>query len=695
MKKRILLFLSIIVFAFCSKAKTIAISYFDNSSGEAKYNALSKGIADMLITDLSKIKGVTIVEREKLEKLIQEIKLGQSKYFDPATAQKLGKGLGAQNILTGSFYLVDNTIRIDARLIDVQTGGIVVAEQVTGNKNNFFDLHQQLANLLAKNLNVPYNPDLSGLYKPNEEVSLTAVVNYSNAIELQDEGMSSDAKQLLEKTIVANPKFHFAQNKLEELKEWLKKVELQREQLIAEELKNTINTLDATNDKFGMQLSTVWSTLLTSFKYNQLLSFNNSVRKMKLDEKKKLYSEASPITLGEMMLYYDCTALAMLKKYDEVIDVSKAFITAYPTSLYFSGIKMNLEQAIKELEKKENGKKGIEIKLAAEGLDAYLNYLNKLEWKSNLQFVDEKEYKRYSQLYKSNVLSINKETLAAWDESGKFNEFTEFFDVSIHFNDTKTMEEIVKVCKQLFTETDDQDRVFRLENKLEDFKISSLENEEKIKELETISKRGSKEELEKIIRSLYSKEKFNRPDLLIAICDRYIKDFKPSNENESGLQLDAWDALISNTAKSKSLDDAKKLAETFKSKPDDFKINKVSYDKKVREINQDINGLQNEYVNYQKYLKNNDPMVGVLENYAKIYNENHQYTEEATTRKQLIDLFKLDEDKESLQLFLLSMSYYNLGYFENVKKTADQLKGKYPTSSYTESINSLTTYMPQ
>ena len=346
---------------------------------------------------------------------------------------------------------------------------------------------------------------------------------------------------------------------------------------------------------------------------------------MKLDEKKKLYGEASPITLGEMMLYYDCTALATLKKYDEVIDVSKAFITAYPTSLYFSGIKMHLEQAIKELEKKENGKKGIEIKLSSESLDAYLNYLNKLEWKSNLQFVDEKEYKRYAQLYKANVLNINREVLAAWDESGKFNEFTEFFDVAIHFNDTKTMEEIVKVCKQLFTETDDQDRVFRLENKLEDFKISSLENEEKIKELEAVSKKGTKEELEKIIRSLYSKEKFNRSDLLIAICDRYIKDFKPSNENESGLQLDAWDALISNTAKSKSLDDAKKLAETFKSKADDFKINKVSYDKKIREINQDINGLQNDYVNYQKYLKNNDPMVGVLENYAKIYNENQPF----------------------------------------------------------------------
>ncbi|MBI3518130.1 MAG: hypothetical protein HY062_02065 [Bacteroidetes bacterium] len=498
--KKGFLFLIAIVFALHIHAKTIAISYFDNSSGDAKYNALSKGIADMLITDLSKVKGVTIVEREKLEKLLQEIKLGQSKYFDQSTAQKLGKGLGAQNILTGSFYILDNIIRLDARLIDVQTGGVIFAEQVSGNKNNFFALHQQLANLLAKNINVPYSPDLSGLYKAGEEVTLKEVVNYSNALELQDVGMSSDAKQLLEKTIKENPKFHFAKNKLDEIKEWLKKVELQREQLILEELKNTINSLDANSDKFGMQVSNIWTTLLSSYKYNQLLSFNNSLRKMKLDEKKKMYGEASPITLGEMMLFYDCTSLSALKKYEEVIDASKLFITNYPTSLYFQSVKMNLEQAIKELEQRSNGKKGIDTKLSAESLDAYITYLNKLEWKSNLQFVDDKDYKHYLQLYRSQVLSANTEVIRNWDESIKFNEFTEFFNVAKQFNDTKTMEDIIAACKVVFTESDDQDRTFSLENSLEDLKTKNIEKADKIKELETISKKGSKAELEKIIK---------------------------------------------------------------------------------------------------------------------------------------------------------------------------------------------------
>ena len=690
-----ILFLIGIFFSLCVNAKTIAISYFDNSSGDAKYNALSKGIADMLITDLSKIKGVTIVEREKLEKLIQEIKLGQSKYFDPTTAQKLGKGLGAQNILTGSFYILDNTIRMDARLIDVQTGGIVFAEQVSGNKNNFFALHQQLANLLAKKLNIPYSPDLSGLYKASDEVTLTEVVNFSNALELQDEGMNGEAKQLLEKTIKTNPKFHFAQNKLDEIKEWLKKVELERERLIAEELKNTINTLDPANEKFGTQISTVWTTLLTSYKYNQLVSFNNSLRKMKLDEKKKIYGDASPLTLGEMMLFYDCTALNALKKYEDVIETSKLFITNYPTSFYFQSIKMNLEQAIKELEHRSNGKKGIDTKLSAESLDAYINYLNKLEWKSNLQFVSEKEYKNYLNLYKSQVLDTKKETLDVWDESMKFVEFTNFFDVAAQFNDTKTMEDIVSVSKKLFIEADDQDHIFSLENKVDDFKTKAITNSEKINELENTAKKGSKADLEKVIKWHFSNEQYNRPDLLLTICNRYIAEFKPSSESDMVICLDAWDALITNTAKLKGLDEAKKMNETLKGKADDFKTVKTDYDKTVREIHQDIKNLQNDFTNYQKNVINNDPMISVLEKYATIYKDNNQYTEEAYTRKQLMNLFKLDADKEQLQLFLLAMCYYNLGYFDNVQKTATILKEKYPTSTYTESINYITSYMPQ
>ena len=69
-----------------------------------------------------------------------------------------------------------------------------------------------------------------------------------------------------------------------------------------------------------------------------------------------------------------------------------------------------------------------------------------------------------------------------------------------------------------------------------------------------------------VIKWLFSNEQYNRPDLLLAICERYITNHKPSNEDEAEVSLSAWDGLINHTAKLKSIDEARKQLETLKSK---------------------------------------------------------------------------------------------------------------------------------
>ena len=77
-------------------AITVAITYFDNTGGEASMEKLKKGLADMLISDLSNVRMLKIVERDKLESILKEQKLSNTKEFDPATAAKIGKLLGAK-----------------------------------------------------------------------------------------------------------------------------------------------------------------------------------------------------------------------------------------------------------------------------------------------------------------------------------------------------------------------------------------------------------------------------------------------------------------------------------------------------------------------------------------------------------------------------------------------------------------------
>jgi TolB-like protein len=106
-------------------ARTIAIVYFDNDTGKPELDPLRKGLADMLITDLSNVATLQIVERDRLNQVLGELKLSRSAFVDPASAQKLGKGLAAEFLMAGSYIVAGDDLRVDVRVIEVATGRVV------------------------------------------------------------------------------------------------------------------------------------------------------------------------------------------------------------------------------------------------------------------------------------------------------------------------------------------------------------------------------------------------------------------------------------------------------------------------------------------------------------------------------------------------------------------------------------------
>ena len=85
---------------------TVAVLPFVNSAigaANAELAPLSKGIADLLITDLGMNPGIRVVERENIQQLLDEQRLAQDGRVDDATAARIGKLLGAKHMVTGSF----------------------------------------------------------------------------------------------------------------------------------------------------------------------------------------------------------------------------------------------------------------------------------------------------------------------------------------------------------------------------------------------------------------------------------------------------------------------------------------------------------------------------------------------------------------------------------------------------------------
>ena len=123
---------------------TLAILYFDNQGNE-ELEPLKVGLAQMLITDIKGTEGVTVVERARLQDILDELELGHSGMADPNSAAKVGKLLGARWMLIGSYFELMGTLRIDARLVKVETSEIVHADGVNGATENFMQMEGSLA----------------------------------------------------------------------------------------------------------------------------------------------------------------------------------------------------------------------------------------------------------------------------------------------------------------------------------------------------------------------------------------------------------------------------------------------------------------------------------------------------------------------------------------------------------------------
>jgi len=110
----------------------IGIIEFQSLNEEAKQDNLGKIVSEMLTTSFVNSESFKIIEREQLQKVIKEFQLSQSGIIDTSYAKQIGKITGADAIVTGSVIKIGSNLRLDARIIDVESGIILTAEKCTG-----------------------------------------------------------------------------------------------------------------------------------------------------------------------------------------------------------------------------------------------------------------------------------------------------------------------------------------------------------------------------------------------------------------------------------------------------------------------------------------------------------------------------------------------------------------------------------
>jgi hypothetical protein len=69
----------------------------------------------------------TVVERERLRLVLEELKLGTTSLVDESTRLRLGKLVGATLMVFGGYQAIGDTVRLDVRLVEVESGRTIKA----------------------------------------------------------------------------------------------------------------------------------------------------------------------------------------------------------------------------------------------------------------------------------------------------------------------------------------------------------------------------------------------------------------------------------------------------------------------------------------------------------------------------------------------------------------------------------------
>lgn len=199
----------------------VAVLAFENGGSyglnKEDYDALQRGMAGMMISELAANNGWRVVERAQVQKLLDEQNLGTSGRVDAQTAAKIGKLVGAKYVVTGSFIDLSGDFRLDVRIVNGETSEIVKTESDHMAREHLFDLIRNVAQKLMKDVNLPALAKNVSDQRMSRQVPTEALTYYSRALLYQDRGQADKAKEMYQRAVAVFPEYTEAKEGLQRL----------------------------------------------------------------------------------------------------------------------------------------------------------------------------------------------------------------------------------------------------------------------------------------------------------------------------------------------------------------------------------------------------------------------------------------------------------------------------------------------
>jgi len=196
----------------------VAITYYRNL-GSPELKSLQKGLTALVIADVSKVPELSVVGRDQLQALLDEMKLGASGIADPRTAARAGHLLGAGRVVSGSY--LDPTkgeMRIDSILVQTQLATTSKSQSASGQVVQFYEVEKRLSAAILSDLGYR-EADLRArrlwqAVQTPQTTNYNAFLAFSSGLDAEDRQDYGQARSLFQQAYTIDPSFILALQEL-------------------------------------------------------------------------------------------------------------------------------------------------------------------------------------------------------------------------------------------------------------------------------------------------------------------------------------------------------------------------------------------------------------------------------------------------------------------------------------------------
>jgi len=196
--------------------KCVAVFPFRYLGRDKKFLSLGRGLSEMMITDLGKVRELKLLERLRLQILVDEIALSQTEGIDKNSAPRFGKLLGAGRIIAGTYnVLPSERVQLEILSWDIANRQVPAATSTAEALKNLFRLEKDLVFTLIAKMGIELTPQEREKIQLIPTKNLQAFMAYCQALEKEDAGQFNAALQLYQKAMQLDPGFSSAKTKAE------------------------------------------------------------------------------------------------------------------------------------------------------------------------------------------------------------------------------------------------------------------------------------------------------------------------------------------------------------------------------------------------------------------------------------------------------------------------------------------------